>query len=163
MPLLSLKNCHALFAEHYHLHVDSLIINPLQHTAILGPNGSGKSALAALIAGHGELTDGQYQVTSDIAWVSVEQQQTLIEAEKQKDCADILDIVPVATTVEQILLEGLSPDDLDQTLLARVLDVFALKNRLQRPFRALSTGETRKLLLAKALISQPTLLMAKKV
>jgi molybdate transport system ATP-binding protein len=159
MPLLSLKNCHVLFAEHYHLHIDSLTINRLQHTVILGPNGSGKSALAALIAGHGELSDGEYQVTPDIAWVSVEQQQALIEAEKQKDCADILDVIPVPTTVQQILLEGLHPDKLNQTLLTRVLDVFALTDRLQRPFRALSTGETRKLLLAKALMSQPTLLI----
>jgi molybdate transport system ATP-binding protein len=131
----------------------------LQHTVVLGPNGSGKSALAAFVAGHGELEDGQRQVVANIAWVSVEQQQALIEAEKQKDCADILDIIPIATTVEEILFEASPPDDIEQTLLARVSDVFALDGMLQRPFRALSTGETRKLLLAKALLSQPELLI----
>jgi molybdate transport system ATP-binding protein len=162
MSLVTLEHCHALFAEHYHLHTDHLSIGLLQHTVVLGPNGSGKSALAALIAGHGEWLDGLRQVTSNIAWVSVEQQQALIEAEKQKDCADILDIIPIPTTLEEILLEGYDSGDMVQTLLAQVaqvVDVFALGAMLQRPFRALSTGETRKLLLAKALLSQPELLI----
>jgi molybdate transport system ATP-binding protein len=131
----------------------------LQHTVVLGPNGSGKSALAALIAGHGVMLDGQRGVTPNNAWVSVEQQQALIEAEKQKDCADILDTIPIPTTVEEILLEGLGPDDIDQTLLARVIVVFTLTTMLQRAFRALSTGETKKLLLAKAILRQPKLLI----
>jgi molybdate transport system ATP-binding protein len=159
MSLVSLKNCHALFAEHFHLNIDSLIIKPLQHTVVLGPNGTGKSALAAMIAGHGELLNGQRQVASNVAWVSVEQQQILIESEKQKDCADILDIIPIATTVEEILLEGMRSDDIEKILLTRVIRVFALKDMLQRAFRALSTGETRKLLLAKAILSQPELLI----
>jgi molybdate transport system ATP-binding protein len=159
MSLVTLQTCQATFAEHFHLNIDSLSVKPLQHTVVVGPNGSGKSALAALVAGEGELLNGQRQVASNIAWVSVEQQQALIEAEKQKDCADILDIIPIATTVEEILLEGLHPDDIEQTLLARVSKVFALTSMLQRPFRALSTGETRKLLLAKALLSQPELLI----
>jgi molybdate transport system ATP-binding protein len=159
MSLVTLQTCQATFAEHFHLNIDSLSVKPLQHTVVLGPNGSGKSALAALVAGEGELLNGQRQVASNIAWVSVEQQQALIEAEKQKDCADILDIIPIATTVEEILFEGSHPDDIEQTLLARVSEVFALPGMLQRPFRALSTGETRKLLLAKALLGQPELLI----
>ena len=159
MSFLTLQNIHAIFAEHFHLNIDSLTIEPLQHTVILGSNGSGKSALAALMAGEGELLSGQCKMTSNLAWVSVEQQQTLIEAEKQKDCADILDIIPIPTTVEEILLEGLDLDDVDQVLLQRVSDIFALTAMMQRPFRALSTGETRKLLLAKALLSQPELLI----
>jgi molybdate transport system ATP-binding protein len=158
MSLVRLQTCQATFADHFHLNIDSLMLKPLQHTVVLGSNGSGKSALAALVAGEGELLNGQHQVTANIAWVSVYQQQALIEAEKQKDCADILDIIPIETTVEEILLQGLHPNDIEQSLLARVSEVFSLTDMLQRPFRALSTGETRKLLLAKALMSQPELL-----
>ena len=159
MSLALLQNCHVLFGDHFHLNIDSLVIKPLQHTVVLGPNGSGKSALAACIAGQGERLDGQCQVNCQLAWVSVEQQQALIEAEKQKDCADILDIIPVPTTVQEILLEGLTLSELDQTLVKRVTDVFSLADMLHRPFRALSTGETRKLLLAKALLSQAEILV----
>jgi len=159
MSLVTLQNCHALFAEHFHLNIHSVTIKPLQHTVVFGPNGSGKSALAALIVGEGELLDGLHQVTPNIAWVSVEQQQALIEAEKQKDCADILDIIPVPTTVQEILFEGLKPNEIDPECVKRITDVLSLADMLQRPFRALSTGETRKLLLAKALLSQAELLI----
>lgn len=161
MPLVSLQSCHAIFAQHFHLSIDAFHIENHQHSVIVGPNGSGKSALAALIAGQGELVSGQRLTPApqSIAWVSVEQQQALIEAEKKKDCADILDIIPIPTTVAEILFAECEQTQLNQVLLARVLDIFLLSPLLSRPFRALSTGETRKLLLAKALLSQPQLLI----
>lgn len=159
MSLLSLKNCHLILDEHYHLSIDNLDINPLQHSVILGPNGSGKSALAACIAGEGLWESGERELAADIAWVSVEQQQALIEAEKQKDCADILDIIAVPTTVEEVLFDGLDRVAVNQNLLNRVKDIFSIEAMLVKPFRALSTGETRKLLLAKALILEPKLLI----
>lgn len=159
MSLVTLQHCHAIFDEHYNLHINSLIIKPLQHTVVLGANGSGKSALAALVAGNGECLNGQCQVTADVAWVSVEQQQALIAAEKQKDCADILDVIAVPTTVQEILFEGVIQTEIDPQLQARVIQIFGLATMLQRPFRALSTGETRKLLLAQALLGQAQLLI----
>ncbi|MEP1385475.1 MAG: molybdate ABC transporter ATP-binding protein ModF [Paraglaciecola sp.] len=159
MSLLSLKNCHLILGEHYHLNIEHLAIESQQHTVILGPNGSGKSALAAGIAGEGQWVSGEPELASDIAWVSVEQQQALIEAEKQKDCADILDIIAVATTVQEVLFDGLDIESVDQILLNRVKGMFSLEAMLAKPFRALSTGETRKLLLAKALIVEPELLI----
>jgi molybdate transport system ATP-binding protein len=159
MSLVSIVDCRYLFAEHFQLNIDQFTIQPKQHTVILGANNSGKSALAALLANQGERLSGQREVTSRYAWVSVEQQQALIEAERQKDCADILDIIPVPTTVEEILYEGLEQPYQDATLLDQVLTLFSLSPLLHRPFRALSTGETRKLLLAKALLSKAELLI----
>lgn len=159
MPLVVLQHCHAALGEHFQLKIDELITQELQHTIILGPNGSGKSALTALIAGEGELLSGDFQVTKQLAWVSVEQQQALIEAEKQKDCADILDIIPVPTTVQEILFAQVSEQDVDAELLQRLCVIFKLSPLLARPFSGLSTGETRKLLLARAILSQPKLLI----
>ena len=65
MSLVTLQTCHATFANHFHLNIDSLTLKPLQHTVVLGANGSGKSALAALVAGEGELFCLLY--TSDAA------------------------------------------------------------------------------------------------
>ena len=115
--------------------------------------------MAALIAGEGQLLNGEPKVTKQLAWVSVEQQQALIEAEKQKDCADILDIIPVPTTVREILFEDVDEQAAAPDLLQRLYAIFKLSPLLARPFRGLSTGETRKLLLAKAILSQPQLLI----
>ena len=79
-----------------------------QHWVLVGQNGAGKSALAALLAGHGEILDGT--LTSSfkrIALVSYEAQQALIAKEREKDSADILDVVPTPSTVEQVLCEDL--------------------------------------------------------
>jgi molybdate transport system ATP-binding protein len=159
MSLVALQHCHAIIGEHFHLKFDELNIRPLQHTVLLGPNGSGKSALAAFIAGVGELVSGHRHVIEQLAWVSIEQQQALIEAEKQKDCADLLDIIPVPTKVREILFAQLSEQNIDQDLLQRLYRIFSLSPLLEKPFQGLSTGETRKLLLTRAILSQPQLLI----
>lgn len=159
MSLVTLAQYQCIFAEHFTLHIKYLTIKALQHTVILGANGSGKSALAACLAGQGEYVSGERAVNAPYAWVSVEQQQALIAAERQKDCSDILDIIPIPSTVEEILFEGLDLPYQDPALLEHVLSLFSLNTMLKRPFRALSTGETRKLLLAKAILSKAQLLI----
>ena len=159
MALLNLKNYTACLGQHFTLYTDQLCIEHLQHTVILGPNGSGKSALAACIAGQGEVVSGSRELSGACAWVSVAQQQALIEAEKQKDCADILDVIAEPTSAEQILLADLDTTTIDQDLLQRLLAIFKLAPLLAKPFVGLSTGESRKLLLAKAMLSQAQLLV----
>ncbi|MDU0355336.1 ATP-binding cassette domain-containing protein [Paraglaciecola aquimarina] len=99
------------------------------------------------------------KLTEDFAWVSVEQQLALIEAVKIKECADILDIIPVPTSVEDILFGSIDPTALAPSLRDEVYDIFSLSALLARPFRVLSTGETRKVLLAKAIFQQPKLMI----
>lgn len=156
---VSVEQCHARFNDCFDLHIDNLSIQPGQHTVILGANGSGKSALGSLLAGQGELLSGKCEVKGTTAWVSVTHQQALLEAERQKDCADILDILPEPTLVREILFDGINKACVDPLLLESVLADFSLQHLLSRPFRALSTGETRKLLLCRALIQEPDLLI----
>ena len=159
MALLNLKNYTVCLGQHFTLHTEQLCIEHLQHTVILGPNGSGKSALAASIAGQGEYVSGIRELAGTCSWVSVAQQQALIEAEKQKDCADILDVIAVPTCAEHILFADLDTATIDQNLLQRLLAIFKLAPLLAKPFVSLSTGESRKLLLAKAILSQAQLLI----
>ncbi|WP_166423020.1 molybdate ABC transporter ATP-binding protein ModF [Paraglaciecola sp. 20A4] len=133
-----------------------------QHWVLVGQNGAGKSALAALLAGHGEIINGTLTTTfKRIALVSYEAQQALIDKEREKDSADILDVVSTPSTVKQILCEDL-PDNskiMDSAGCKRLLNLFEFSDLLTRNFIDLSTGETRKLLLIKALLSQPDLLI----
>ncbi|WP_233267444.1 ATP-binding cassette domain-containing protein [Paraglaciecola sp. L3A3] len=157
--MILLQNIQAIFNQEYQLAIPSLNIKPLQHTVVLGVNGSGKSALTAFIAGQGECIQGDKTLTEDFAWVSVEQQLALIEAVKEKECADILDIIPIPTKVEEIIFDGIDKNQLEETLIHQVYQVFTLTDLLDKPFRALSTGETRKVLLSKAIFQQPKLLI----
>lgn len=131
-------------------------IEPDEIWAITGTNGAGKSALAAALAGSGEITDGIVSgLPARTSVVSLEAQAELIERERLRDDSDITDIVNEGTPVQELLIETSD----DPGLLARLIEVFRFSPLLARGFRKLSTGETRKVLLTRALTSQPDLLI----
>ncbi|ABG40564.1 ABC transporter related protein [Paraglaciecola sp. T6c] len=159
---ISLLNVSAEFSSTFGLHEINWSIEKGQHWVLVGHNGAGKSALAALLAGYGELQDGA--LTSDfkrIELVSYESQQALIEKEREKDSADILDVIAVPTKVHELLCaaDGSGCSSLQSPLCLRLIELFKFNGLLSRDFVALSTGETRKLLLIKALLAKPDLLI----
>jgi len=131
-------------------------IKPAQIWAIIGSSGSGKSALAATLAGSGELISGTITaIPENVAIVSLESQAELIERERSRDDSDITDKVSDGTPVSEILAEA----SVDADLLAKLIDIFGLEPLLDRGFRKLSTGETRKLLITRAITSKPAMLV----
>ena len=131
-------------------------IQPGEHWLITGANGSGKSALAAALAGEGTVLSGTRSgVPERTALVSYEKQSELIEAERRKDDADILDVIAEGTPVAEIIDAASEDDELAQTL----VDTLGLRPLMERAFRKLSTGETRKVMLIRALTSRPELLI----
>jgi molybdate transport system ATP-binding protein len=131
-------------------------LEPGQVWAIMGASSSGKSALAAALAGSGDITSGTVRgVVENAGIVSLESQAALIERERLRDDSDITDKVYDGTPVREMLDEiSIDPD-----LLARLVRLFGLETLLDRGFRKLSTGETRKLLITRALTSKPDLLV----
>ncbi len=131
-------------------------ITPGQQWLIAGANGSGKSALAAVLAGEGDHISGTLVgLPGNVALVSYERQAELIAAELRKDDADILDVISEGTPVSEIIAEVCLDDALAQELVATL----GLKPLTDRAFRKLSTGETRKVMLIRALTSRPELLV----
>jgi molybdate transport system ATP-binding protein len=133
-----------------------------QHWALVGHNGAGKSALGSLLAGYGDIQKGTLDNNfGHIELVSYESQQALIEQEREKDSADILDVIAVPTKVHELLYSGVKGGiEITQSpLFQRLIELFEFTSLLSRDFSALSTGETRKLLLIKALLTQPDLLI----
>ena len=128
-----------------------------EHWAIVGANGAGKSALAAVLAGAGDVVSGRVDgVPARVALVSYETQAALIAAELKKDDADILDVIAEGTPARDIVF---ADDAVDAELAASLVAEFGLGPLMDRAFRKLSTGETRKLLLVRALASRPELLV----
>lgn len=117
---------------------------------ILGANGSGKSALAAAMVGEGQVTAGDRSIPDSAQLVSFESQRALIEEERAKDDSAITDEVFVGTTVGELLGDGCS---------STLVEQFGLQTKLDQAFRSLSTGETRKLMLIRAIAAAPKLLI----
>jgi len=105
------------FDGRFQLNDISWTIQPGEHWLVVGANGSGKSALAAVLAGEGTRLSGDLSVLPDrVALVSYERQAELIEAERRKDDADILDVVSEGTPVSEIIDAVCLDADLAQTL-----------------------------------------------
>lgn len=131
-------------------------LKPDQQWLITGANGAGKSALGAAIAGMGDRVSGKLEgLPANVALVSYEAQAALIEAERRKDDADIMDVISEGTPVRDILNQAV----VDHALCKQLVEQFGLSELLDRSFRKLSTGETRKVLLIRALTSRPDLLI----
>ena len=144
------------FDERFQLHDIDWTLRPGEHWLITGANGSGKSALAAVLAGDGDVLSGSIEgVPERVALVSYERQAELIAAERRKDDADILDVISEGTPVAEIIEDGCEDLDLARSL----VDTLGLRPLMSRAFRKLSTGETRKVMLIRALTSRPDLLV----
>lgn len=127
-----------------------------QHWMVTGANGAGKSALAAVLAGAGDIIAGAVSgLPNTVSIVSFEAQAELIAEELKKDDADILDVIAEGTTVSEVF----ERDCADTQLALELADVFGLGSLLDRAFRKLSTGESRKMMLVRALANKPDLLI----
>ena len=144
------------FDEGFQLKHINWQIEQHQHWLITGANGSGKSALAAVLAGYGEILAGSTSgIPSNIGWVSFEAQAELIQAELKKDDADIVDVISLGTPVSEIIFT----DEINSVTAQDLIQKFELNYILDRAFRKLSTGESRKVMLIRALSCDADLLI----
>ncbi len=118
--------------------------HPGQSWGIVGRNGSGKSSLAQELA---ERYGGSL--------VSFEVEDELLERELREDDSEFLNKIDYGRSVRELIEEVCPPEGKLESL-ASELGLFSL---LEQGFLTLSTGERRRLMLARALIQSPLLLV----
>ncbi len=135
-----------------------------EHWAVLGPNGSGKSTLLRAVLGDVPVVRGSLSSFSaeewnpPIGWVSFELHRQIIAREEARDAARWFSAQTDGVGRAGELLLELQPGGADRSWVERLVEIFALDPLLPRPFRSLSTGEIRRLMVARALVSRPRLL-----
>ena len=141
-------------------------VEPGQQWAVLGPNGSGKSSLARVIsrqATHysGSLLRSPTLERSGVAYVCFEQARALCERDRKLDDSEFRpDATDPGTTVETLILDGRGTHD--RSLHDRFLNWtrrLHMEHFLHRGLRYISTGEMRKALLVRAILSGAELLI----
>ncbi len=153
---ITLKNLTVDFDNQFQCKKINWTVKPGEHWLITGSNGSGKSALAAILAGYGDIQSGVINNAPDkVGLVSFEAQAELIAAERRKDDADIMDVITEGTPVHEIIDAVVT----DRSAADKLIKKLGLAPLLDRAFRKLSTGETRKVMLIRALCCEPTLLI----
>lgn len=127
-----------------------------QYWAVMGSNGSGKSAFAQALAGELPLVAGEMKNSFHrVQLFSFEKQRKLLETTLKDLNNDDTDPQFFGKTAREVILEGLE----DETLFLKWAERLAIQPLLDRYFIKLSTGESRKVLLARVLCAQPDLLI----
>ncbi|EJN8559276.1 TPA: molybdate ABC transporter ATP-binding protein ModF [Vibrio alginolyticus] len=139
-----------------HLFIDDWKINTQQSWGIFSADGDIGSLLGDLICDEMSPDSGEIELNGlSVAQVSLSEQQRLLERELEKDDTDFLDRIDQGSTVYSLILEQSQDTNLTEQLI-NDLDLSHLKDS---GFRVLSTGETRRVMLARALATQPDLVL----
>lgn len=144
------------------LSLPSLSITAQQSWAFVGANGSGKSALARALCDDLLQLAGSYENSfARIVRLSFEQLQQLVYTEWQRNNTDLLsaDEDDTGRTTAEIILTDLTDTPENWHQCQTLAQQFGISHLLDRRFKYLSTGETRKTLLCQALMAKPDLLI----
>ncbi len=138
------------------LRIDRWSLPPGETWCLLGGNASGKSLLASILVGESKPESGSVtDLPPNVRWTSFEAQQEIYEDEIRNDDTDYLDRIDHGTTGLELLLESGSTADNARALAAK----FHIENVLDRGYRLFSSGEARKILLLREILSDPDLLI----
>lgn len=140
------------------LKIEQLTLHAGESWAFVGSNGSGKSALARALAGELPTLRGSRTCQfSRITRLSFEQLQKLVSDEWQRNNTDMLS--PNEDDTGRTAAQIIQDDIKNAARCAELAAHFGISHLLERRFKYLSTGETRKTLLCQALMAEPELLI----
>ncbi len=156
MAYLKIKNAQFKLYQNRFLDLPELQINTDDFWVVVGSNGSGKTAFSLALSGKLPLYAGHYENHFNrICVLSFEKQQAILAQTFKERNNDMVSPDDFGKTAQQIILHKSDNIELCRYY-AQQLNIGTL---LQRPFMQLSTGESRKVLLAQALVSEPDLLI----
>lgn len=169
-PLVQLDNVSVSLSGRRVLHGLNWRWQPGECWAVLGANGSGKSTFLRLVAGeahpdpvdggrrtyglNGELSPSAVGVREQVAFVSPEQQERYLNLEWVRTGRDVL-----LTGFHQTdyLYQRLTAEQ--KTAAEKLAEELRLGPLLRRDVQTLSQGEFRRVLIARALLGRPRLLL----
>ncbi len=138
------------------LTIDNWSIADNESWGVFSTEGDIGSALGCLLCDELDVTAGVVSKgEGKIAQVSLVEQQRLLEDEIAKDDTDFLDRIDKGSSVYSLIFDQCQ----NQELTERLIEDLDLSHLASSGFRVLSTGETRRVMLARALATQPELLV----
>jgi len=166
-PIVRVSNLHKYFrrgSEQIDVLNDlSLEVPEGEFLALMGPSGSGKTTLLNLIAGLDQPSKGSIRVGKELISAMSEGQLARWRTRHVGFVFQFYHLLPVLTAYENVelplLLLPLSAAERKRQVLT-ALDLVALSNRLSHRPGQLSGGQQQRVGIARAIVTDPTLIVA---
>jgi putative ABC transport system ATP-binding protein len=134
-----------------------------EFVSIVGPSGAGKSTLLHLLGGLDQPTSGRVILDGTDLTTLSEHQLTLFRRQATGFVFQFFNLLPTLNVRENIALPFIIRERNKKEHWERVddlVELFGLRGKDTRPVTQLSTGEQQRVALAKALLTEPALLIA---
>ena len=139
----------------------SLEIATGQLTAVMGPSGSGKSTLMHIMAGLDRPTDGEVTVAGIAIGGLGDDELTRLRRDHIGFIFQFFNLLPMLTAAENIRLPlQLAGQKVDRAWMDELIDKVGLDERLGHRPSELSGGQQQRVAVARALVSQPSVMFA---
>ncbi|MDY0125597.1 MAG: ABC transporter ATP-binding protein [Anaerolineaceae bacterium] len=142
----------------------SLDIISKEFVVITGRSGSGKTTLLNLIAGLAEPTKGQVFIDGVDLWELSDADRSALRNQKMGFVFQFPSLLQSLNTVENVVLPTIfsqkktTQADIDRAM--RLLEIVGLTDKAAAYPRQLSAGQQQRVVIARALINEPELLLA---
>jgi putative ABC transport system ATP-binding protein len=132
-----------------------------EFTAIMGPSGSGKSTLMHCLAGLDTATSGMVLLGGTDLTTLSDRRLTAVRRDRAGFVFQSFNLLPQLTAAQNITLPvDLAGRRVDPALLAHLVAVLGLQDRLGHRPSELSGGQQQRVALARALVSRPEVVFA---
>jgi putative ABC transport system ATP-binding protein len=141
----------------------SLAVRPEEFVVVTGPRGSGKSTLLHVIAGLDRPTDGEVLLEGRPVSELPDDDLTLYRRRRLGFIFEFFHLLPTLSAAENValpLLLGDRPPDEARKAARERLDALGLLARADDRPSEMSAGEQQRVAVARALVTQPALLLA---
>jgi ABC-type lipoprotein export system ATPase subunit len=146
------------------IHGVSLEIEQGEFVLIVGRSGSGKTTLLNLVAGLTQPTSGKVLIDGTDLWGLTDQQQSFLRSQRIGFVFQFPSLLPTLTVLENVILPTVfaSKQEAGQTRdrAIELLQKVSLMDKLAAYPRQLSAGQQQRVVIARALMNRPLMLLA---
>ena len=165
MEILKIENLTKVYGkgenEVHALNGVSFSVEKGEFVSIIGSSGSGKSTLLHLIGGVDRPTSGKVYVDGKDVYAQKEDALAIFRRRQVGLIYQFYNLIPVLNVKENITLPlQLAHQKVDQKRFNTLIEQLGLSNRLKHLPNQLSGGQQQRVSIARALINQPSLVLA---
>ncbi len=139
----------------------SFTVNKGEFVCIIGPSGSGKSTLLHMLGGVDRPTSGSVWIDQTDIYNLNETQLAIFRRRQIGLIYQFYNLIPILTVEENVTLPMLLDEQqMDPVHFNKIIDVLGLDKRLSHLPNQLSGGQQQRVSIGRALISNPSIMLA---